>query len=373
MFTKSRLFCAVLGAAAVMGAGVAQADDAMKIGFIEAITGPAAAYGDNHRKGTRLAIDEINAAGGVNGKPIEIVAEDDRSDPVAGINAAKKLITREKVDVIVGSPASLVTIAFSKENERYKVPVIVGQAGSPTVTEQGYKYTWRVNMTDAQLDSKAVEFFAKEKGVKNFAFLVENSDYGKPPTKAASDAIKAAGANVTAYEEYNRGETDFKAQLSKIKETSPEIIFVHGYYTEGSIIARQIKELGIDATLILNQGQGVNKFVELAGDASNGAIFPTPWLPGLDDEKSKKFEAAFKAKYGHEAGPFEASTYDAVQVLIEAVKRGGGHSPAQIQEGMAKMDGFSVLMGEIHFDDKHQNQGDVRLAVFKDGKIVPYK
>src|SRR5690606_25983754 len=143
-------------------------------------------------------------------------------------------------------------------------------------------------------------------------------------------------------EEYNRGETDFKAQLSNIKETNPEVIFVHGYYTEGSIIARQIKELGIDAVLIVNMGQGVPKFVELAGEAANGAVFPTTWLPGLDNEKSRRFEEAFKAKYKHEPGAFEAGTYDAIYTVVEAAKRGGGSEPEQIQEGLSKLEGFEI-------------------------------
>lgn len=371
MFNKSKLFCAIFGFAVVTG--TAGAADTLKIGIIESISGAAAAYGENHRKGTRLAIEEINSAGGFNGKPIEFQAEDDRSDPAAGINAAKKLIAQQKVNAIVGSSASLVTIAFTKENERYKVPAVNGMAGSPTITEQGYKYTWRVNMTDAQLDMKAVEYFINEKNVKQFAFLVENSDYGKPPTQAAAEHIKGMGGTVTSYEEYNRGETDFKAQLSKIKDTSPEVIFVHGYYTEGSIIARQIKELGINTLLIVNMGQGVPKFVELAGDAANGAVFPTTWLPGLDNEKSKNFEAAFKAKYDQEPGAFEAGSYDAIYTIVEAAKRGGGSDPKQIQAGLQKLEGYEVLLGNLKFNEKNQNSGEVRLATFADGKIIPFK
>lgn len=370
MLNKSKLFLGIIGLAAV--AGAAQAEDSLKIGIIESISGPAAAYGENHRKGTRLAVEQINAAGGFNGKAIEVVAEDDRSDPAAGINAAKKLLTQQKVDAVVGSSASLVTIAFARENERYKVPVVNGMAGSPTITEQGYKYTWRVNMTDSQLDTKAVEYFAENKNIGKFAFLVENSDYGKPPTQAAAERAKALGASVTAYEEYNRGETDFKAQLSKIKDTNPQVLFVHGYYTEGSIIARQVKELGLDVTLIVNMGQGVPKFMELAGAAANGAVFPTTWLPGLDNELSKNFEKAFMEKYGHEPGAFEAGTYDAIYTVLEAAKLGGGATPKQIQEGLKKLEGHEILLGKISFDEKQQNGGEVRLATFAEGKIVPF-
>ncbi|MBV6272672.1 ABC transporter substrate-binding protein [Alcaligenaceae bacterium CGII-47] len=371
---KSKIYGVALCVAAFgMSSGSALAADALSIGIVESISGPAAAYGDAHHKGTQLAFEEINKAGGFNGKPIEFHVEDDRSDPAAGINAAKKLITQRKVDAIVGSSASLVTIAFSKENEKYKVPLMNGMAGSPTVTEQGYKYTWRINMTDRLMDEKIAEHFFTKYGKKKFAFLVENSEYGKPPTKAAAEKLKSLGAEVTTYEEYNRGETDFKAQLSKIKDTNPEVIFVHGYYTEGSIIARQIKELGIDVQLIVNQGQGVPKFMELAGDAAEGVVFPTTWLPGLDHARSKHFEEAFEAKYNAEPDAFAAGTYDAVYVVLEAAKLGGGNSPAQIQAGFGKMKGFDSLLGAIDFDEKNQNNGQVRLATFSGGKIIPLK
>jgi branched-chain amino acid transport system substrate-binding protein len=211
----------------------AMSAEPLRIGIIESLTGAAAAYGTSHNRGTRLAIEEINKAGGFQGKPIEVFDEDDKSDPSAGINAAKKLITQRKVDAIVGSSASLVTIAFSKENEKYKIPLINGMAGSPKVTEQGYVYTWRIKITDNQLDTKAIEYFVKDQKMKKIAFLVENSDYGKPPTQNAAKRAQELGADVVAYEEYNRGETDFKAQLTKIRNSDPDLIFVHGYYTEG--------------------------------------------------------------------------------------------------------------------------------------------
>ena len=376
---SSRTLAVASIAAAVTLAGCGQKEEAaaaaggtpLRLGIIESITGAAASYGDAHNKGTRLAIDEINKAGGVNGLPIEVHAEDDKSDPATGINAAKKLITQRKVDAIVGSDASLVTIAFSKENEKYKVPLVNGMAGSPTITEQGFKYTWRIKITDNQLDTKAIEYYIQDKKAHKIAFLAENSDYGKPPTKAAADRARELGAEVVAYEEYNRGETDFKAQLTNIRDQAPDVLFVHGYYTEGSIIARQIRELGIKTQLIVNEGQGVAKFQELAGDAAEGAVFPTTWLPGLSDERSKQFETAYRARYNTEPGAFAAGSYEAVYTVVEAARKGGGTSAEQIQAGLAQLQGFDTLLGPVHFDQKNQNDGAIKLAHFHDGKIVP--
>ncbi|AHV94584.1 ABC transporter substrate-binding protein [Bordetella holmesii] len=361
----------VFATLAMVGSAVA-ADTPLRLGFIESITGPGAAYGEAHFKGTRLAVDMINADGGVNGKPIEIFAEDDKSDPTVGINSAKKLITQRKVNVMAGSSASLVTIAFSRENEKAKVPLVVGVAGSPTITKQGYQHVWRVNVTDNQLDLKAVEHFFKDGGKRRFAFLAENSDYGKPPTKSSADYIRSLGGEVVAYEEYNRGETDFKAQLSNIRKQNPEVLLVHGYYTEGSIIARQVKELGINAQLIVNMGQGVPKFAELAGAAAEGVVFPTNWAEGADPRHAP-FEKAFKEKYGVNASAFDAAAYAAVQTIAEAARRGGGNGSADIQKGLPMLIGFETLLGPIQWDAANQNDGKVLLAKFERGQIIPAK
>lgn len=342
----------------------------LRVGFIESITGPGAAYGEAHNRGTRLAVELINTDGGLNGKPIEIFAEDDKSDPTVGINAAKKLITQRKVDVIAGSSASLVTIAFSKDNEKFKVPLVVGVAGSPTITNQGYQYVWRVNVTDNQLDTKAMEYFFKEKGKRRFAFLAENSDYGKPPTKSAAELIRKLGGEVVAYEEYNRGETDFKAQLTNIRKSNPEVLLVHGYYTEGSIIARQVKDVGIQGQLVVNMGQGVPKFAELAGSAAEGVVFPTNWSAGANP-RHERFEAAFKKKYGVAASAFDAAAFAAMETIAEAARRSGANRSADIQKGLAQLNGFETMLGPIRWDDKRQNDGKVLLAKFKQGQIVP--
>ncbi|MCI1229720.1 ABC transporter substrate-binding protein, partial [Kerstersia gyiorum] len=259
---------------------------------------------------------------------------------------------------------------FSRENEKSKIPLVVGVAGSPTITNQGYGYVWRVNVTDNQLDAKAMEHFFTEHGKRRFAFLAENSDYGKPPTKGAADLIRSLGGEVVAYEEYNRGETDFKAQLTNIRKQNPDVLLVHGYYTEGSIIARQVKELGIEGQLVVNMGQGVPKFAELAGNAAEGVIFPTNWAAG-SDPRHAAFEAAFKQKYGTEASAFDAAAFAAVEAIVEAARRGGGNRAADIQKGLAMLDGSETLLGPIQWDSHNQNDGKVLLARFENGQIVP--
>lgn len=343
----------------------------LRLGLISSTTGRGAAYGMAQDDATALAIEEINNNGGIDGIEILAFHEDDQTDPSKGVTVAKKLIEQDKVDVIVGSSASLVTLAFTQVNQQAKVPLVNAMAGSPKITDEGYEYVWRVGYTDLYLDEKAVEHLIENDGHKSFAFLVENSDYGVPPTEAASKKVEELGGTVLAYETYNPGETDFKAQLSKIKDLSPDVIFTHGYYTEGSIIARQIRELGIQAQLVVNQGQGVETFAELAREAAEGVIFPTSWLPN-EDERSKAFEEAFRAKYNREPGGFEVSSYETIYVVAEAVRKGGGTSSEQIQEGLKQINGLETLMGPLNFNEKNQNESEVKLGIFRNGKIEIY-
>ncbi|SUV86668.1 binding-protein-dependent transport protein [Bordetella pertussis] len=344
----------------------------LRIGIIESVTGPAASYGDAHNKGTRLAVEEINKAGGFNGVPLEVHGEDDKSDPATSINAAKKLITQRKVDAIVGSAASLVTIAFSKENEKYKVPLVNGMAGSPIITEQGFQYTWRIKITDNQLDTKAIEHYVQNKNARKVAFLAENSDYGKPPTKAAADRARELGAEVVAYEEYNRGETDFKAQLTNIRDRAPDVLFVHGYYTEGSIIARQIRELGLKTAAHRQRGPGRAQVPGAGWRRGRGRRVPHHLAAGPE---RRALQAVRDRLPGTLQQPCPARStpvsYEAVYTVVEAARKGGGTKPEQIQAGLAQLQGFETLLGPVRFDKKNQNDGSIRLARFNNGKIEP--
>lgn len=345
----------------------------LKLGVITPLTGRGAAYGEQQHDAIALAVDLINQEGGIDGKiKIEMIEEDDKTDPSVGVTVAKKLIEQEKVSVVAGSAASLVTLAFMQVNEQYKVPLVNTFAGSPKITESGYEYVWRVGFTDVYLDVETVKNLIEKKGWKTFAFLVENSDYGIPPTKAAAEKVKELGGEVVAYESYNPGETDFKAQLSKIKNLNPDVLFTHGYYTEGSIIARQVQELGIESQLVVNMGQGIPKYVELAGEASEGVIFPTFWLPDKEDERSVKFVEEFQKRYNREPGAFEAAAFETIYVIAEAVKKGGGTQPEQIQEGLKQVNGMNSLLGEIKFNEKNQNETDIKMGVFRNGKIESY-
>lgn len=370
---------AMLGGAATLGFPVLSVakDSArpLRLGLIWSDTGSAAAFGKIHHDGSMLAVDEINAAGGVNGKPIEFFHLDDRSDPTVGINAAKRLITRDKVDAIVGSSASLVTIAFSKVNEDNKIPLVNGMAGSPGVTGQGFKYTWRVIGTDVQNNEQLAQILVKDKKLRKFAFLAENSDYGKAPSQAFADKVKELGGEVTAFELENRGDTDFKPQLTKIKNSNPEVLYIHAYYIEGGIIARQAKELGIKAQLVVNSGLGIPEFSKLAGDAAVGVLYPVIWSPLYKDDRSVHFVTEFHKKWGYDpASGMEAGSYDAVYTVAEAVKLGGGTKSAQIQDGLGKINAkqFGIVLGTVHFDDHNQNLVKIKLGEFNaKGEPVP--
>lgn len=348
-------------------------DEVIKLGIISSTTGRGAAYGEAQNDGVNLALKEIEEAGGVDGFTLDVYQEDDESEPPTGVTVAKKLIDQNGVDVIVGSSSSLVTIAFMQENERNKVPLLNAMAGAPEITETGHEHVWRTLVTDIYLDVQAVEKLMDENDYKNFAFLAENSDYGVPPLDKASEKVEEKGGTVVAYEKYTPGDTDFKAQLSKIKAANPDVVFTHGYYTEGSIIARQIEELGIDAQLVVNMGQGLTTFADLAEGAEEGTIFPSSWLPDEENEMSKEFYDKFVAEYDREPGGFEAASYESIYMVIEAAKRGGGTTPEDIQKGLNELKGFETILGEVNFNEINQNETEITFGQFVDGEIEIYR
>ena len=350
-------------------------DRSMKLGLIWSDTGPAAAFGKLHHDGTMLAIDEINESGGILGHPIEPYHLDDRTDPTVGIDAAKRLIARNKVDAIIGSSASLVTIAFARVNEENKVPLINAMAGSPKVTGQGFKYSWRILGNANQETEQLAELLLKNPKFRRFACIAENSDYGIGPANAFADRVRKLGGEVTAFELENRGDNDFKPQLSKIKASNPDVIFIQTYYIEAGIIARQARELGIKAQFSLCSGLGFPEFSKLAGDAAAGALYVSNWSPLFTDDKSVKFRESFKKKWGYvPSSGMEAVCYDTVHVVAEAARLGGGVGRQHIQDGLGKLNAedFKILLGTVNFDENNQNRVQIHLGVFKeDGSPVP--
>jgi len=296
------------------------AEEPIKIGFIGPFTGPAAYNGGDMKKGAEIAVEEINARGGIGGKEIKLIYGDTESKPSEGVSVVKKLITRDKVLMVTGGYHSSVNIATSEVCERSKVPFVVAVAISPTITERGFEYIVRSCPDSRQWTTCMANWTLETLKPEKIGMLLENTDYGRDGGKIFSSVIGAE--KVVATEYFNIGDTDFTTQLSKLKALNPPVVYIVGSTTEIALIFKQCRELDFTTQWVDMGGAFTAAFYEMAGKdclyyVGNGID------PSLAPEGTlaAEFHKKYKKKYGEKSGIFSAQGYDAVLVTVEAIKR----------------------------------------------------
>lgn len=291
------------------------------IGEYASLTGDTATFGDSTHKGIVLAIEEANKAGGVSGKNIKLVTEDDASKADQATTVVTKLITQDKVVAVLGEVASTRSMRGGAVCQQYSVPMVSPSSTNPKVTSVG-SYVFRVCFVD-DFQGAVDAHFAHDQGYKKVAVFKDiKSDYSVGFAEVFSKEFTKLGGAVTAVQTYQGGDTDFKAQLSNLKEGKPDAVLVPGYYTEMGTIARQAKEVGLNVPLIGGDGWDSPKLVEGAGSNLEGCFFADHYFSTqLKDASTQSFIEAFKAKYGADPDALAALGYDAAKVLIDAAKR----------------------------------------------------
>ena len=311
----------VVAAVAVVGCGssdentssTAAAGVPFKFGVAGPMTGQYANYGTSHKQGAQIAIDELNAAGGVNGGQASFTLGDDLGDPKQAVLVAQQFIDDKDIVFVDGHQFSGATIAAGAKYEIAAIPMISPSATNPDISALG-KFIWRICITDAVQGEGLAKYSVKDLGYKNIAIMFDDSDYGRGLADAYEAAVKAAGGTVVGKEQYTSGDAEFKAQLTKIKDGSPELIFLSGYYPEGSKIVAQAKELGITAQFLGSDGYASDELGKLGGAAVEGMLVSTFFDYTKTDAAVQKFVAAFKAKYSANPDWFAANSYDVVML-----------------------------------------------------------
>ncbi|WP_424192425.1 branched-chain amino acid ABC transporter substrate-binding protein [Ampullimonas aquatilis] len=341
------------------------------IGHVAPLTGGIAHLGKDNENGARLAVEEINKAGlEIGGKKIklELVAEDDAADPKQGTTVAEKLVD-EKVVAVVGHLNSGVSIPASTIYARAGIPQISPSSTNPNYTlkadktEKGMVATYRTIATDAQQGPAIANYAIKTMGAKSIAVIDDATEYGKGLADIVEKVAKEAGINVVAHEATTNTAKDFKAILTKLKATKPDVIMFGGMDDVAAPMARQMKELGMKMHLMGGDGACTDKFIELAGDASEALICTEAGLPLSKMPKGEEFRAHYKERFNSEVQVYGPFAYDAVYVLVDAMKRAGSTEPEKIIAALpqTKTDGVS---GTVEFDEK----GDL-----KNGAITVYE
>lgn len=344
------------------------AGNTIKIGGIQPISGAVSAYGTQSRDAILLAIKEINANGGVLGKNVEAVIEDDEANPEKTLNAFTKLVTKDKVVGIVGALTSNCSIPLSKEAQKRKIVMITPSSTNATVTDAG-DYVFRACFIDPFQGTVNARFAFDTLKATTAAVIFDNTnDYSKGLKDNFIKTFKELGGTITAEESYATGDKDFSAQLTKIESGKPDILFVPDYYSTVSLIAKQTRNAGITATML--GGDGWEAIASNAGEEVDGSYYSNHYTSSADDEDVKNFVKNYKAAYGVEPNALAALAYDATYLLCDAIERAGSTDKTKIRDAMAATD-KKFVTGRVKFDEKRNPIKSVVMVKveFKDGAL----
>ena len=371
---KKQIFIKALplvAALALMATGMpVSAQQVVKIGHVGPLTGAIAHLGKDNENGARLAVEEINAAGlTIDGKAIklELVTEADAGDPKTGTAVAQKLVDA-KVAGIVGHLNSGVSIPASKIYNDAGITQISPSSTNPQYTLQGFKVTYRVVATDAQQGPALASYTDKVLKAKKVAIIDDATAYGKGLADEFEKAAKAAGITIVAREATNDKATDFKAILTKVKGRTPDVIMYGGMDATGGPLAKQAGELGIKAKIVAGDGVCTDKVAELAGPAVSNIVCSEAGMALQNMAKGTDFSKKYEARFKGPVQVYAPFTYDAVYVLVDAMKRANSTTAAAVLAQMPSTN-YPGLIGNIAFDKKgDMKEGVITIYDFKGGK-----
>ena len=362
---------ALLAGCSKSGGGSEAAADAIVIGEFASLTGKEAAFGQSSHKGTQLAIEELNAAGGLLGKPVRYVYEDNRSTPGESATIAKKLISRDKIVALLGEVASGRSLEAAPIAQASKVPMISPSSTNPKVTETG-DYIFRVCFTDPFQGKLLAEFARRTLKAQKIAI---SSDVAAPYSVGLAQFFRepflAGGGQIVAEQKYTGGDKDFKAQLTAIKSLKPDAIMVPGYYTDVGLIVAQARQLGITVPLFGGDGWEAPELIQIAGsEALQGTYYSTHFSPENTDPVAQKFVAAYRARYGGETPDAMAALgYDSAMVLADAIRRAGSTESAKLRDALAATSGYAGATGATTLDANRDASKPAVIITVKDGKF----
>jgi len=343
----------------------------IKIGIELPLTGYGATYGEDAKRAVELAVDEVNAGGGIHGKKVEVIFEDDGGIGKTAVSATQKLTTVDKVPVIIGgmmSSAGLTAAPLAKEN---KVVFIGTITSHPELTSPG-GYVYRIQSTDRINANAAGRFASRVLKLKKAAGLFASTDYGKSLAKFTQMSFEQEGGTWFMTESFSQGSSDFRSQLTKLKEKNPEIIFIAATVKEAAQMIRQMVELRMKIPVLGSSMLDDPTLVSLAGEGAEMVYYHRPAIIG--GEEAKKRDEAFKEKYkakfpGKEAGIAAKYYYDAMGIAVAAIRTGGETGPA-IDQGMRKIKDFPGLTGTINFNEIGDRNFTAAIVKIEKGKPV---
>jgi branched-chain amino acid transport system substrate-binding protein len=352
----------------------ATAAEPIKVGEFACLTGKDATFGQSQHKGIQLALEEINAAGGVLGRPVELISEDNQSKPGESATVAKKLLSRDKVVAILGEVTSGRSLEVAPLAQGAKIPMIATGATNPAVTQRG-NYVFRVCFIDDFQGTVMAKFALSDLKAKKVATLTSvSSAYSVGLAKYFKETFVAGGGTVVAEQKFNEGDKDFRAQLTAIKAANVDAVFVPGYYTEAALIARQARSLGLTMPLFGGDGWESEKLLEIGGEALNNSYYSTHFTPENREPAVAEFVKKFKARWsGETPDAYAALGYDALYILVDSIKRAGTTEGPKLRETIAATTNYSGASGVTTLDKDRNASKPATIIAVADGKLKFHK
>ena len=361
---------AALSAAALALIGCNSKSSTIKVGSIGPLSGNYAVYGGDCKNGVELAITEINAAGGINGQLLELIAEDDEGQPEKSVSAYKKLVTKDNVKFIIGSLTSGCAIAITPLAQAQKIVQIAPAATAPAVTDAG-NFIFRACYDDPFQGTVGGKFAAETLGSKNAAILYDiGNDYSVGLSENFTASFVANGGTIVAIESYSTGDKDFNAQLTKIKNANPDVIYLPDYYGTVALIAKQLRAQGITTPIV--GADGWDGLTENAGDEVLNGFYSNHYAADSTEPKVQNFVKNYKEKYTLTPTSFGALGYDAIYMLRDAIEKAGNVDSEAVRAALEATNG-DYMTGHLTFNEKHNPvKGAVIVELVKDddGKLT---
>jgi branched-chain amino acid transport system substrate-binding protein len=345
-------------------------DEPIVLGMITPLSGSSSAIGPYMQNGAQMAVDEINAKDGIDGRQLKLVVEDGACDPRTATAAANKLVT-EGVDISVGGYCSGATLPTLPIFEKAGVPMIIPAANSTELVDQGLANVFLINGTGTQQAEAAVQFMAKQNATR-VALVDDNTSYSTDIAQQTAKRLGSGGGpELAIHESVTAGESDYSANVNAVLQAHPDFVYWTGYYQEGGLIVRQLRQSGYTGSIMVADGSVDQQLVEIAGAENAEGVFATmtqtpDTIPGAED-----WIGNYKKKFGTDPGPYSTQSYDAVRVAAEALSKAGSTETDAVIKALEGIDGFELFSGPLKFTKEHTlSSGGFLILSVQSGKFA---
>ena len=369
MLSRLRFFTALV-ALCSLAIAAAPIGEPVKLGFFMSITGRDASFGEAALRGARLAVDDLNAAGGILGRPVELVAEDNRSLPGESATAAKKLLSRDRVVALIGECASARTLEAAPIAQAAGIPLVTPASTNPKVTAVG-DCIFRMCFADPFQGAVLATYAWKNLGLRRAALLIDSTaPYSVGLAEVFAKTFTALGGEIVASQKYSGDAKDFRAQLTAIRSTKADALFLPSYYVAAGLVAQQARELGLRATLLGGDGFEAPQLLEIGGAALEGTVYSTHYSAESQDPASRRFVAAYLARHGSAPVGLAALTYDSVRLIADATQRAGTTERTALKKALAATRDFPGITGRTTLDEHRDAIKDAAIITVREGRCV---